>query len=156
MLEGARDEGRQAGVARGRSWAVLLVGALAVLFQAACFIEVDQVSDARPAFRRARAEAEKVQGKRGPAHSLNVLVYDPDEGKLVRVSLPMWLCRKLEKEVDWDDVDTEWSRSDRDNAEQVRRRVKRHVKLEQIEKAGLGMLAEVEDDDGSQVLIWLK
>lgn len=141
---------------RLRARSVPLLGALVLLLQAACFLEVDHVSDPRPAFRRARAEAEKVQGQRGPAHRLNVLAYDPDDGELVRVSLPLWLCRKIEKEVDWDEGDREWSRADRDNAEKMRRRLKRHVTLEQIEKAGLGILAEIEDDDGSQVLIWLK
>lgn len=141
---------------RSRALTVPLLGALALLFQAGCFFEVDRVSDPRPAFRRARAEAEKVQGQRGPARRLNVLVYDPDEGQLVRVSLPLWLCRKIEKDIDWDESDREWSRAERDDAERVRRRVKRHVRLEEIEKAGLGILAEVEDDDGSQVLIWLK
>lgn len=161
MDERAQGEGRKAEIvrvarARVRALAVPALGAIALLFQTGCFVEIDHVSDPRPAFRRARAEAEKVQGQRGPAHRLNVLVYDPDEGQLVRVSLPLWLCKKIEKEVDWDEGDREWSRAERDNAEQVRRRVKRHVKLEEIEKAGLGLLAEVEDDDGSQVLIWLK
>ena len=35
-------------------------------------------------------------------------------------------------------------------------RMKRHVRLEEIEKAGLGVLVEVEEEDGEQVLIWLR
>lgn len=155
-----RPDGGESGLPtvswRLRALVAPLLGALALFSQAACFFEIDHVSDPRPAFRRARAEAEKVQGQRGPAHRLNVLVYDPDERQLVRVSLPLWLCKKFEKDVDWDEGDREWSRAERDSAERVRRRVKRHVRLEEIEKAGLGILAEVEDDDGSQVLIWLK
>jgi hypothetical protein len=130
--------------------------ALTTAAQTACLVDVHQVSDPRAAFRQARADAEKVQGRSGPAHHLNVLVYDPDDKTLVKVSLPLWLCRKIDKGVDWDVDASDRSEGDRDGAERVRRAVKRHVRLEDIEKAGLGVLAEVEDDDGSQVLIWLK
>jgi hypothetical protein len=43
-----------------------------------------------------------------------------------------------------------------DDRDRVARRVRRHVRLEDIEKAGLGILAEVEDEDGEQVLVWLR
>ena len=75
-----------------------------------------------------------------------MLVFDPDDHQLVRVSLPMWLCRKLDGKVDWDD----------EREARVARSVRRHVRLEQLERAGLGVLAEVEEEGGEQVLIWLK
>jgi len=33
--------------------------------------------------------------------------------------------------------------------------VRPHLRLEDIEKAGLGILVEVEEDGGDQVLVWL-
>jgi len=144
--------GRRSG--GGRSLLALPLMALAL--QTGCYVEVDHVTDARPAFRRARAEAEKVQGRPGPAHRLNVLVYDPDDEKLVKLSLPMWVCRKIERKVDWDEDQTHWSEDEREDVARVRRTIKRHVRLEDIERAGLGLLVQIEDDDGTQVLIWLK
>jgi hypothetical protein len=125
-----------------------VLGALLVAasISTGCLVQIDHVSDPGSAFRAARAEAARLQGHAGPAHELNVLVFNPDDRELVRVSLPIWMCRKLEGKLDWDD----------DREARVARSVKRHIRLEQIERAGLGVLAEVEEDDGQQVLIWLK
>ena len=65
---------------------------------------------------------------------------------MVRVSVPMWLAKKAAGHVDWDDLEGR----DQD----VARRVNRHLRLEEIDRAGLGILAEVED--GEQVLVWLR
>jgi hypothetical protein len=121
---------------------------LAALLQAGCFVHVEKVADATAAFREARTEALRVQGQPGPPRELNVLVYDPADTELVRVSVPMWLARKAAGHVDWEDLDGR----DRD----VARRLRRRVPLEAIEKAGLGILAEVEDEGGEQVLVWLR
>jgi hypothetical protein len=109
------------------------------------------VGDPRAAFAEARDEALAVQGRPGPARELNVLVWDRDDRQLVRVSLPMWLVRKAESaahEVEYD--------LDDEQAEHVHRTLRRHVRLEDLEKAGLGVLVEVEEDDGEQVLVWLR
>jgi hypothetical protein len=125
--------------------------ALAAASQAACLVQVTRVKDAAPVFAEARREAVRYQGRPGPAHELNVLVFDPDEGELVRVSLPMWLVRKVHARTGWDkDIE---NGSDEDH---VARHVRQHVRLEDIEKAGLGLLAEVEEENGEQVLVWLK
>jgi hypothetical protein len=121
---------------------------LAATLQAGCFVHVETVADPRAAFREAKSEALRLQGQPGPARELNVLVYDPGDKEMVRVSVPMWLARKASGHVDWDDL------SDHDR--RVAGRVKRRVPLEAIEKAGLGILAEVEDDGGEQVLVWLR
>ena len=125
---------------------VVIAGALG----AGCLVQIEHVKDARPHFEAARREAARVQGRRGPAKELNVLVFDPADQKLVKVSLPMWVARKIEKRIDWDD---EAPPRDRDRAE---RAVRRHLSLSEIEKAGLGLLLEVEDDEGEQVLVWLR
>jgi hypothetical protein len=132
---------------------VTAAGALAAATLAAgCSIavQIDSVKDPRAAFREARREAERYQGRPGPAHEVHVLVFDPDERQLVRVTAPMWLVRKLGNRIDLDDN----TRSGAHAAETVRR----HVRVEDIEKAGLGVLVEVaqDDADGSQVLVWLR
>ena len=102
-----------------------------------------------PLFDQARREAARYQGRPGPARELNVLVFERDEGKLVRVSVPMWFVRAAERRVDWD------KELDHDDDE-VARHVRRHVRLEDLEKAGLGLLVEVDEEDGEKVLVWLR
>lgn len=119
---------------------------LAALVGAGCIVEIDHTTDARAAFREARSEALRYQGWPGPAHELNVLVFDPGEEHLVRVSLPMWVCRKLEGRLDFDD----------EREERAARAVRRHVHLKDIERAGLGLLLEAEEESGERVLVWLR
>lgn len=133
---------------RGR--AVLVVAAAAVL-ETGCIVQITKVADPRPMFEQARLEAGRYAGRAGPAREVNVLVYEPDEKQLVRVSVPMWLVKKMERHVDWDDVDL-----DGDGAGHARRALRKRVRIEDIERAGLGTLIEVDEDDGEQVLVWLK
>ena len=128
-----------------RRSAMLMVAAL---LEAGCIVQITKVADPGPIFQQARLEAARYAGKPGRAREVNVLVYEPDEGELIRVSLPIWLVKKMEHHVDWDDDD--------DDAEHVKRVLKRRIRMEDLEKAGLGMLVEVDEDDGEQVLVWLK
>ena len=121
------------------------------LFQAACLVSIrHDVTDAQAAFREARAEAERYSGRPGPAHRLNVLVFDPSEGTLVRVSLPMWLARKVQGRIDLGGEDR-----GRALERSVGRNLAQRIRVEDLDDAGLGLLAEVEDD-GGQVLVWLR
>src|SRR5262245_4638980 len=104
----------------------LAVAALAGL-TAGCFVEITHVKDARAAFAEARLEARRYQGRPGPAHNVNVLVYDPSDGELVRVSVPMWLVRKLARHQDGFDL----------GDDETGRKIRRHLRVEDIEKAGL-------------------
>jgi hypothetical protein len=132
---------------RGRT-AAAVVAFLAVL-QAGCLVEIHHGGDVEAAFRTARAEVERDRGRRGPVHRLNVLVFDPEDGEIVRVSMPMWLARKLEGHIHWGDGDGE--RSDR-----LGRRLAKRVRIEDLATAGPGLIADVEDEDGGQVLVWLR
>ena len=133
-----------------RRSAILMV-AMAALLETGCIVQNTKVADPRPIFQQARLEAGRYAGRPGRAREVNVLVYEPDEGQLIRVSLPIWLVKKMEHHVDWDDVDL-----DDAEADHVRRVLKRRLRIEDIENAGLGMLVEVDEDDGEQVLVWLK
>ena len=135
-----------------RRSAILMV-AMAALLETGCIVQITKVADPRPIFRQARLEAGRYAGRPGRASEVNVLVYEPDEGQLIRVSLPIWLVRKMEHHMDWDEIDVD---DDDGDAEHVRRVLKRRIRLEDIEKAGLGMLVEVDEKDGEQVLVWLK
>lgn len=128
---------------RSRALLAVILGAL---IEAGCLVRIEHVSNPAAAFDEARAEAMRHQGRPGPAHTVNVLVYDPGDHELVQVSVPMWLCRKLQGRADFDD----------EREERTARAVKRHVRLEDLERAGLGILVEVEEDGGERVLVWLR
>jgi hypothetical protein len=129
---------------------VVVLGALAAL-QAGCMVRVTRVSDPGTAFERAREEALGFSGHRGPARELNLLAFDASERKLVRVSLPLWLLRTVDHDIDWEDLDPEDEYG----------RLRRHRKLgrlrwEDIERAAPGILMEVVEDEGERVLVWLR
>jgi hypothetical protein len=62
----------------------------------------------------------------------------------------MWVARKIAKheggDLDFDD----------EVGERVRGRLEHRLRLEDLEKAGRGVVVEVDDDDGGQVLVWLR
>ncbi len=126
----------------------MLGAGLAALLSTACLVEVHQVADPQEAFRRARSEAGRYQGQPGPGRELNVLAYDGNDHELVKISLPLWLVRKIDREGDDLDLD---GRSGR-----LSGHLRRHLTLKDIEKAGLGILVEVEEEGGDQVLVWLR
>jgi hypothetical protein len=137
----------------GRAGMLGLAIAALGLGEAACLVQITHVADPRPIFGEARAEAERLTGRPGRAHELNVLVWNRDDRELVRVSLPMWIVRQAERHIDWDD-DAAFD-GDRRAKDHVRKAL-RHVRLEDLEKAGVGILAEVEEEGGDQVLVWLR
>lgn len=147
------DRMRQAGIL-----AVVMTAGLS----AGCLVQVDHCTNADAAFREARAEAQRIAGRSGSARQVNVLVFDPDDEKLVRIQVPMWLAKKVYRTaeggafrsgaMDGDGNEIDFDDSERDVARQLRRR----VRLEDLEKAGPGILVEVEEDDGQQVLVWLR
>ena len=135
----------------GRRLVTVLALALAAVLETGCLVSIDHVDDPAAAFAAAKREAERFAGKKGPAHHVNVLVWDRNDREMVKVSVPMWLARKFEN------AHAEWQEDDSDDPEsRVARRVKRHVSLKDLEKAGLGVLVEVEEDEGDRVLIWLR
>ena len=136
----------------GRAGLLALAVATLSLGEAACLVQITHVTDPRPIFGEARAEAERLTGRQGRAHELNVLVWNHGDRQLVRVSLPMWIVRKAERHIDWDDDAFDGDRRAKDHV----REALRHVRLEDLEKAGVGILAEVEEEGGDQVLVWLR
>jgi hypothetical protein len=133
-----------------------VLGLVAVaLVETGCFIAIDKVDDPTAAFQKARAEADRYAGRRGPAHQLNLLVWDKNDAEMVRISLPMWVVKKLDDaEMEWNEHDGRDTDSDRER--DVARRIRKHVRARDLDKAGLGILLEVEEDEGDRVLVWLR
>jgi hypothetical protein len=128
----------------------MLVAALPLVL-GGCLVEVKTVDDPGPALARARAEVEELASRPGPAKSLQVMAYDPDDRKLVRVGLPLWLVHKT---ADLGDVDI-GDEVGEEIGEDLGRCLKR-VRLRDLERVGRGALVEVEDEDGTRVLVWLR
>ena len=132
--------------------AAVVMAALAVL-ETGCIVQITKVSDPRPMFEQARLEASRYAGRSGKAHEVNLLVYEKDEGQLIRVSVPIWLVKKIEEHADQGKIDVDM---DDEEMEHVARVMRRRLKVADLEKAGLGTLVEVNEEDGEQVLVWLK
>ena len=130
-------------------WAMAAAVAALAVMETSCFVSTTKVADPRPVFAQARLEAEKQAGRTGRASQINVLVYDPADEKLIRVSVPMWLAKKLDR-AEWTDVELD------EDTEDVGRILRKRIRLADLEKAGLGTFVEVEEEDGEQVMVWLK
>lgn len=134
-----------------RRAAGVLAAAVLASAQAACLVDITHVADPSRAFERARDEASRFQGRGGHVSRLNVLAWDPSDREMVRVSVPLWMLRHVEHDIDWDDVGV----GDGRDHERWRRRMGK-LRLEDLERAGPGILMEVMEDEGDRVLIWLR
>ena len=126
-----------------------LLGLLGLsLLATGCLVEVRTVNDPGPDLARARAEVEDVARHPGPAKSVHVIAYDPDDRKLVKVDVPLWLVHKFKDQDDEIDLGHDISGRASDHL--------KRISLRDLEKVGRGALVEVRDDDGTQVLVWLR
>ncbi len=122
-----------------------------------CLVNVSHVSNPDRYFDEARNAAQAVAGKEGPARELRVLVYDPDNRKLVRVEVPLGLVRKLARnaDFDWDLDDQDFCDRSRSGCSEARRKL-RKLRGTDLDKLPLGPLVEVTEDDGERVLVYLR
>ncbi|MGE0452704.1 MAG: hypothetical protein AB7O37_04090 [Vicinamibacteria bacterium] len=164
---------------RSRLAGLVLVAALGGL-SSGCLVLVQTATVRNPAaaFGEAHQRVARLEGRRGRARTLNALVWKRQDRQLVRVEVPLWLVRQVAGRVDWTDqpggpaqegvrVDpasaappeaaTARNKGGRTEFSQdVARSVQRHVRLQDLERAGLGVFVEVEDDDeGERILVWL-
>jgi hypothetical protein len=116
-----------------------LLGLALALASTGCIVDIEHTDNPENAFAAARKEAAASQGP-GKASEVHVLVYEPRESQLVRVNVPFWLARKLAK----------------DDEDGVPDSAKRTVRLLALQEAGKGTVVEVEEDNGEQVLVWLR
>jgi hypothetical protein len=127
-----------------RRMALAMLGSL---LAAGCFVNVSHVDDPSSAFEKARAEAEGQAGREGPARSVQVLVYDPGDRELVRVSVPMWVARRAVEEGEW---------GEEVGGDPVGRALRGRLSLRELERSARGTMVEVEEEDGERVLVWLR
>jgi len=104
-------------------------------------------------FSKAYLQVEKLHQKyphrEGRAHRLYVLVHENSEGKLIQVSVPIWLVNAC---LHWGLKAAE--------SEHEFREIKRRYDLDwrairDIGQFGPGLLVEVNDED-TKILVWLK
>ncbi len=125
------------------------------LMTSGCLVNISTVSNPERYFEEARRNAASVAGKPGPAKELRVLVYDADDRKLVRVEVPLSLVMRLaENEFDGD-FDLDFCKSGGHGCSEARRKL-RKFKGSDLEKLPLGLLVEVNEDDGERVFVYLR
>ncbi len=116
-----------------------------------CWVWVDSnPRDVDAAFREALVEVNRIQAvpaaERGRPHKVRLLVYDEGDNQLVKLSVPLWLVRKVaEHAADDGDADVE----------QARELDRFGLTLDQVLEGGRGMLLQADEED-ERVLIWLE
>jgi hypothetical protein len=130
------------------------IGLLGVL-TSGCLVNISTVSNPERYFEEARRNAASVAGRPGPAKELRVLVYDADERKLVRVELPLTLVRRIADHEFDDDFDLDFCHTGGRGCDEARRKL-RKFRGSDLEKLPLGLLVEVNEDDGERVFVYLR
>ena len=120
--------------------ALILAGGL---LAAGCLVDVQTVSNPDRAFDEARHHAERAAHRGGRAHEVHLLAYDRDDGQLVRVSLPIEVVLQHDDDDDFD----AWIGNGK---------ARRQLRSKDLAKARPGLLLEVDEGDGEQVMIWLQ
>jgi hypothetical protein len=97
--------------------------------------------DDRGHFVRAHTKRPKPAQVKAPEH-LNVLAYDPDDGRIVRLTIPFWLLRlKMGNAT----IDFNGRQMDLDDL---------RLSVEDLERYGPALIAEHKAPDGSHVIVW--
>ena len=134
-----------------------MIGVLA-LATSGCLVNISTVSNPDRYFEEARRNAAAVAGRPGPAKELRVLVYDADERKLVRVEVPLSLVLRLAEhgfDDDFDLDDMDFCHSGGRGCDEARRKLKK-FRGKDLEKLPLGLLVEVNEDEGERVFVYLR
>ena len=88
-----------------------------------------------------RANTDRPAGTVRP-QTLNIMAFDPDEGKVVRVDVPFWILRLKSGGSKFD--------IGRSNVDLARMR----ITVEDLERYGPILILDQKDTDGSRVLVW--
>jgi hypothetical protein len=98
-----------------------------------------ELVDDRPRFKADRV----AQNNTTPLKSMNVMAWDDREGKLVTFSLPFWILRMKSGPIRLSAYQAGWN--DRGVS----------FTVEELEKAGPGLVMDVTEGRGGRVLIWV-
>ena len=88
-----------------------------------------------------RANADRPAGTKRP-QTLNIMAFDPDDGKVVRMELPFWILRLKSGGAKFD--------IGRSNVDLARMR----ITVEDLERYGPILILDQKDTDGSRVIVW--
>lgn len=97
--------------------------------------------DDRGRFVRAHTDRKVPDQVKAPEH-LNVLAYDADEGRLVRLTIPFWLLRLKAGGASIDFNGREMDLKDL------------RLTVEELERFGPTLIAEHKASDGAHVIVW--
>jgi hypothetical protein len=97
--------------------------------------------DDRGRFVRAHTERRSTIPSGAP-ESVHVLAYDPDEGRLVRLSIPFWLLRLKTGNAS---IDFNGRQMDLDDL---------RLSVKDLERYGPTLIAEHKTPEGSHVIVW--
>ncbi|MEW5902082.1 MAG: hypothetical protein AB1715_11515 [Acidobacteriota bacterium] len=130
------------------------VPALMLLASGCLSIQVaSNVDDPDRYFRRAYSQIESLHkeypGREGAVHSLQLLVYDGSDRKVVRIGVPMWLVNACLK------AGTEAAEHDSDDLDFEKQYEIAWRSVRDLDKIGPGLLVEVVDEQ-DRVLVWLR
>lgn len=97
--------------------------------------------DDRGRFRKGNTDR-PAAGRTNPPENLYVLAFDPDDGRIVRVTVPFWLLRL---KAGGTSIDFNGNRMDLE-----------HLKLtvEDLERFGSTLIVDHKTPDGERVLVW--
>ena len=87
----------------------------------------------------------KATGRVEPIEALHVMIWQPDEGKLVKLNLPFWILRMTKGHP----IRIGGSTEDMDGG-----RIHLNLTAEEIERYGPGLVIDRKDADGKRVLVW--
>lgn len=97
--------------------------------------------DDRGRFLRANTDRPTATSIKTPEH-LYVLAFDPDEGRIVRVSVPFWLLRLKTGNAT---VDFKGQRMDLEDL---------RLSVEDLERYGPALIVDHKSPDGERVIVW--
>jgi len=115
-----------------------------------CYLWVDRApTNLERSRRRAQAKVERLEsrpaGERGKPHSLKLWAYDRGDDQLVKLSVPIWVVKKIAAHVEKDE--------DEGATEDDLQRY--HIKVEDVLNGHRGLLVRVDSED-EEVLAWLE
>jgi len=103
-----------------------------------------ELKDDEPVLDKSRV---KPSGTVAPVEALHIIVWQPDEGKLVKVNLPFWILRMTKGRPI-----SIGSRSTGFDSE----RVHLNITAEELESYGPGLVIDRKEAGGGRVLVWAR
>jgi hypothetical protein len=97
--------------------------------------------DDRGRFRRGNTDR-PASGRANPPENLYVLAFDPDDGRIVRVTVPFWLLRL---KAGGTSIDFNGNRMDLEDLK---------LTVEDLERFGSTLIVDHKTLDGERVLVW--